>query len=166
MANSLIAMNSPREVVVLWSIKGYHFFRIRPYEEIPLIVIPEENNTFDENAMMIKMPKHVPDILLNAVTRKGDNKQKAQRVKDILGKQVGRVPANLCRVFRSLLKRNMLENDITCYYGGNVGHSKNPHFQQAFKKARTRQGKDRPGGGAELNCTYFLQTNAMLLDIV
>ncbi len=38
---------------------------------------------------MVKMPRYVPGILLNAVTRKGDNKQKPQRVKDILGKQVG-----------------------------------------------------------------------------
>ena len=65
---------------------------------------------------MVMMPKDVPEVMLDTVTRKGDIKQKTQRVKDILGKQVGRVPANLRRVFRDLIERNMLEGSITCYY--------------------------------------------------
>ncbi len=46
---------------------------------------------------------------------------------------------------------------IVCHYGGNVGHSLNPHVHQAFKRARTRYGKDIGGGGAELNCCYTLR---------
>ena len=156
--------NDSKEVAVLWSIKGHHFFKVRPHEEIPLMVVPEEGNKFDEHAMMVMMPKDVPEVMLDAVTRKGDIKQKTQRVKDILGKQVGRVPANLCGVFRDLIERNMLEGSITCYYGGQAGHSLNPRFQNAFKRARTRQGKDKPGGGAELKCSYFLQIKDICYD--
>ena len=112
---------------------------------------------------MVMMPKDAPEVMLDAVTRKGDIKQKTQRVKDILGKQVGRVSANLCRVFRDLIERNMLEGSITCYYGGKTSHSLNRHFQNAFKRACTRQGKDKPGGGAELKCSYFLQIKDTLL---
>ena len=123
---------------------------------MPLRVIPEEGNKFDENAMIVVISSHAPPEMLEQVTRKGDGKRKPQKVKDILGKQVGRVPANLCRVFRELLGRNIIIESILCYYGGKIGHSKNLHFQQDFKRAHTRQGIDTAGGGAELTCSYFL----------
>ena len=45
------------------------------------------------------MPHSVPNGMLQMVTREGDSHRPAQKVKDILGKQIGRVPANLCCVF-------------------------------------------------------------------
>ena len=156
--------NQGKEVAVLWSIKGYHFFKIRPHEEIPLLVLPEDGNVFDEHAMMVVMPKNVAEEMLEAVTRKGDAKRKTQKVKDILGKQVGRVPANLCRIFRELLQTDMLLENITCYHSITVGHSISPHFQKVFKRARARLGRDEPGGGAELKCSYFLRIKDTCYD--
>jgi hypothetical protein len=56
-----------------WSVKGYHFFRIKHEEGEILQVQEEHHNRFDPNAM--------------SVLRQG-------------GVQVGRVPANLCGAFR------------------------------------------------------------------
>ena len=116
-AANVIDMPS-REVAVLWSIKGYHFFGIKPREDISMLVLPEDGNKYDENAMKVMMPGNVPEEMLNIVTRKADVHRKEQRIRDTLGKQVGRVPANLCRVFRDLLRRGMTEGQIMCYYGG------------------------------------------------
>ena len=88
-------------------------------------------------------------------TRKADVHRKEQRIRDILGKQVGRVSANLCRVFGEVLRRGMTEGPIMCYYGGSAGHSKDPHYQKAFKRACTRYGTGSTGRGAEPNCSYF-----------
>ena len=50
----------------------------------------------------------------------------------------------------------MILGSIVCHYGGNVGHSRNPHAHQAFKRAPTWYSKDIGGGGVELNCCYTL----------
>ena len=75
------------------------------------------------------------------VTRDGDSKREAQKVKHIFGKQVGTVPANLCRVFRTLLEKEMTKGPTQCHYGGHVGQSTNPHVHQSSKRARTRFGR-------------------------
>ena len=66
----------------------------------------EEDNICDPNAMAIKIPS-IDDIQLSLhkeITREGNKTRKEQRVCDIAGKQVGCVPANLCKLLRQLLK--------------------------------------------------------------
>ena len=146
-----------KEIAVLWSIKGYHVFKIRPHSKIPLLVLPEDCNEFDKNAMKVVMPEQVPDEMLEVVTREGDARRAPQKVKNILGRQVGRVSANLCRVFRGTLEKDMVLYTIMCHYGGHVGHSKFPHVHTAFKRARTRFSRDLGEGGAELKCAYLMR---------
>ena len=129
-----------------------------------MLVLPEEGNAFDEHAMIVVMPKNVAEEMLDAVTKTDDAKWKTQKMKDMLGKQVGRVPANLCRIFRKLLQNDMLLEIITCYYSGTAEHSISPHFQKVFKRARTSQGRDEPGGGAELKCGYFVRIKETSYD--
>ena len=88
-----------REIAILWSVKSYHIFKVRPYPEIPLLIVPDPENMFDKDAMNVMMPENVNPEYLHKVTREGDSKREPQRVREILGKQVGCVPANLSKVF-------------------------------------------------------------------
>jgi len=67
---------------------------------------------------------------------------------------VGKVPANMCRIFSSLLnERNV--STITCVAVGTPTLSKYTEPQQSFK--RKKSGKDREGGGAMIQCKYILK---------
>ena len=63
-----------------------------------MIVEREEENEFDPYAMVIKTPEidHIPLEDRNKITRE---KEPQQRLKDIAGKVVGRVPANIGQLF-------------------------------------------------------------------
>lgn len=69
------------------------------------------------------------------------------------GRQVGRVPANLCKAFRELQSRRLIE-EVTCTFTGEVRESQNPHIFQRFR--RNTNGHDTAGGGAELGCDYLV----------
>ena len=97
------------EEIAVWHshIKGYHIFKITPHKEIELQVLNEVNNKKDPNAMLVKMLglEEIPVNLHDDITRpKKKSNEKNQTVKEIAEKDVGRVPANLCGVFRDLLK--------------------------------------------------------------
>ena len=115
-----------RPIRIEWSIKGYHYFRIRPDVGVNLRVEPEENNAYDPYAMKVLTPD---------------------------GRQIGRVPANLCRAFREILTRDLCLGGIQCRFTGEVRQSDNPNV---FQRYRPGARHDRPGGGAELKCTYKL----------
>ena len=80
------------------AIKGYHIFKITQLIEMTMIVEREEENEFDPYAMVIKIPEidHIPLEDRNKITRE---KEPQQRLKDIAGKVVGRVPANISKLF-------------------------------------------------------------------
>ncbi len=80
MANTL--NDQWKEIAVLWSIKGYHFFKIRPHT---MDVYPEEGNKYDSNTMKVVMPHSASDGMLQVVTRGCEKHGPAQKVKDILG---------------------------------------------------------------------------------
>ena len=84
------------------NVKGYHNFKIRPHPDIKMYVQRDDDNTYDKNAMKIVMPElmDIPSELHEAVTRPADKKRAPQKVCDIAGMTVGRVPANLGKVFR------------------------------------------------------------------
>ena len=64
-------------IEISWSVKGYHYFKVKPNPGEVMQVRREYNNPVYPNAM--------------SVLREG-------------GEQVGRVPANLCGAFRQLLE--------------------------------------------------------------
>ena len=94
------------------NVKGYHSFKIKPHPLINMLVVNEIKNPKDENAMLVKMP-HLDDIpyrLHQDITRKKKHThEKDQKVAEIADEIVGRVPANLCRVFRELIKQREVE---------------------------------------------------------
>ena len=137
------------------NIKGYHFIKVRPRSDIPMKVEIEEDNIRDPNAMSIKMPS-IDDIHLSLhkeITRAGNKTRKEQRVCDIAGKQVGRVPANLCKLLRQLLK-DCSVTKITCLMTDPPCLSQIPPAQQSYK--RNLKGDDRRGGGAVIHYKYLL----------
>ena len=106
-----------KEISVIDSnVKGYHNFRIRPHTDIGMVVEREVENTYDPYAMLVKMPEltKIPAELHNNVTRPAKGKDIEQVVKHIAGKTVGRVPANVCRLFYELLRDGDVK-EIACW---------------------------------------------------
>ena len=137
------------------NIKGYHFFEVRPHLGIPLRVEMEEDNIRNPNAMAIKMPSidDIHQLLHKKITREGNKTRKEQRVCDIAGKQVGRVLANLCKLFKQLLKDGSVTK-ITCLMIDPPCLSQITPAQRSYK--RNIKGDDRRGGGAVVHCKYLL----------
>ena len=85
-------------------IKGYHAFKIRPHPDIEMSVKKDIENLHDPSAMLVAMPqlKDIPSGLHKIVTRPPKGiKEKEQTVEGIAGKDVGRIPANVCGFFKS-----------------------------------------------------------------
>ena len=137
------------------NIKGYYFFKVCPHPDIPMKVEMEEDNLRDPNAMATKIPS-IDDIhqsLHKQITRKGNKTRKEQLVCHIAGKQLCRVPANLCRLFKQFLKDGNLTK-TTCLMADSPCLSQISPVQQLYK--RNIKGDDRHGGGAVVHCKYLL----------
>ncbi|CAH1778670.1 unnamed protein product, partial [Owenia fusiformis] len=115
--------------------------------EIKMKVIPEPTNRFDKHACIVAMPplEEIPGNLHAKITRPKTN----QLVRDIAGKTVGRVPANLCRLFAEILDIGMTES-ITCTYETEIQVNGNT----SFSRGAAAGGRDIEGGGPELKCSY------------
>ncbi|CAC5403287.1 unnamed protein product [Mytilus coruscus] len=153
-----------RYVNIVWSIKGYHHFKVKPHTEIPLNVEYEEGNRLDPFAMRVMMPglDNIPHHLHDAFTRESSVDKLYERLQvnsvKVSCRQVGKVPANLCRAFRIFKDRNLV-TDIACCYHGTCGPITNSFSGQRYRHnfSNNRQ-RDIEGGGAELSCTYSLIT--------
>lgn len=135
-----------------WAIKGYSYFRVEPSIFMPMDLIPEEDNSYDPNAVKVQMPslEQMPQTCFDQMT-----KDEEQRVKSLARNVVGRVPANLCGAFRKIMEKDLLLEDIRCEYNGIMSDSVNPPKYQKFKR-NLFGGLDTPGGGVDLKCTYVL----------
>ena len=127
-----------------WSVKGYHIYRIKPHHGMDLTLVQDPMNRYDRNAIKVMMPSVMPaqfrDFQENAAG------------------QAGHVPANLCRVFTELINLSVLTiSEIRCTFTGSVGAAAGVPVHQSFSIGTRR---DRPGGGAELQCRYLLSVPA------
>ena len=52
----LTMANSLCHIKFVWSIKGYHIFRVRPHPNIELQLMPDPTNPYDNNAMKVMVP--------------------------------------------------------------------------------------------------------------
>lgn len=144
-------------VQVRSSIKGYHKFKRAPPQNIHMEVTPEANNDKDEHAMTVTMPSldEIPGRHHQEITKVAKRDEPAQRVIDVAGKMIGRVPANLCKLFRQqLLSRDVAK--ITCLATGAPKGSKRPPLRAAFKRNVNNGGLDKCGGGIVVPCIFFL----------
>ena len=137
------------------SIRGYYFFKRRPHTAIEMLLEKEEDKSYDVNAMVIKMPDliQIDTQYLNITVRPCKGKEPEQKVKDNAGKVIGRVPANICKIFKELITSNQVKK-ITCISTDNPNISKVPPSQQYFRK--NQDGFDRRGGGGIIPCQYII----------
>ena len=107
--------------------------------------------------MVAQMPtlENIPLKYHKEVTREETKGLPEQKVKDIAGELIGRVPTNLGKLFQRLL----LERDVSITYQSteNPTISKKPDSRQSFK--RNPGQTDRGGGGAIIPCSYYLKCN-------
>ena len=90
------------------------------------LVVQDDVNAqdIDENCMMVKVPpiEDIPVELHNAVSypksrNPKDPRKTDQLVYEVAGKKVGNVPANLCDLFRSLIKSRKVKKMISSNNG-------------------------------------------------
>ena len=88
------------------NIKGYHIFKRRPHDSIEMIVKKEDSNPRDPYAMVVNMPEitEIHPSYHDEVTRAAKGKEPEQKVRDAAGRTIGRVPANICKIFIQLLQ--------------------------------------------------------------
>lgn len=89
----LIKKNSfamERSVRITWSIKGYHYFQVRPHVDIIMKVEPEPNNPRDPFAMKVVMPAlyDIPAEYHDNSTRDATSSRPRQTVRQIAGKSL------------------------------------------------------------------------------
>ena len=137
------------------NIKGYHIFKTRPHSDIPMITERDFNNKYDKFAMIVKMPtlENIPSSLQEAVLRPA----KCQKGKDNAGKVVGRVPANVCRIFAELIQTEKIKK-IQCVAVGPPTLSKTVDHQRSFKRGSHCAFKLYTAfKNAFISCVYFYQ---------
>ena len=85
-------------------IKGYHIFQIKPHPEIKMLVQNEDDNKYDPFAMLIRMTEliNIPIKRLNGITREAKRGEIVKTVKPVANTVVGRVLANLGKLFCDL----------------------------------------------------------------
>ena len=144
------------------SIRGYHFFKRRPHTAIDMLLEKGENNSYDVNAMVIKMPYliQIDQQYLDITVRPCKGKEPEQKVKDNAGKVIGRVPANICKIFKELITSNQVKK-IMYVSTDNPNISTLPPSQQSLRK--NQNGFDRRGGGGIIHAdTSFIAMTVLL----
>ena len=117
-------------------VRGYHNFHMRPAigNIMELELVREPDNRYDMHAVKVMAPvisKIQPQFYEN-VTRERDG----QKVRDVAGNCVGRVPAHLCQAISVGLASGQIKA-ASAYYTGHVITGR--------------------GNGPELSAVYFLE---------
>ncbi len=148
-------MKGDNPIDILWSVKGCHVNRITPPPEVTLQLEREPNNRYNRNAILVKlprlveMPEHVRDMEWIG---------EALPVRQLAGRTIGHVPANLCRTFNMLQERGYLLQPITANAVGRAQHTVIPPVWARFQH-RAHGRLDHPGGGVEVPYLYHLHVN-------
>ena len=103
----------PEIVIRNSTISGLHATRTSSHPDVVLKVLPDDTTSKDVNAMKVMVPplNDLSEDTLNQITwpRNPDRRRFIdQRVRDVVGKKVGNVPANLCGIFRVLLRDGLV----------------------------------------------------------
>ena len=134
-------------MIVNSNIKGYHIFKIIPHPQIEMITEKQIGNPRDPHTMVLKLPglNEIPENFYEDIIKEKRGKEKQQTVKYTTGAIIGRVPANICKLFEKL---------ITDVAVSDPEQNKIPPLRQSFKKKLNEYG--RRGGGAAVPCKFKL----------
>ena len=153
----------PEIVIRNSTISGLHITKNSSHPDVTLLVFPD-TTWKDENAMQVAVPSQenlAPETLRlvtwprNPVSRRYVD----QLVQDVAGKKVGNVPANLCKLFKDLLKEGIVTQISARSTAQKPRRSVSPPTTQSFQKRAF--GLDRPGGGVVLDCLYTLHVTSV-----
>ena len=142
------------------TISGLHATKCSSNPEVTLLVCPD-TTWKDSNAMKVVVP-HLENLPLDShdlVTWPKNHARKRfvdQKIRDVAGKKVGNVPANLCGVFKDLLDEGIATRITARSTAMKPRVSTRPCTQQSFQK---RPGLDRRGGGVVLDCIYIVHVH-------
>ena len=106
-----------------------------PHTAIEMLLEKGEDNSYDVNAMVIKMPDliQIDQQYLDITVRPCKRKEPEQKVKDNAGKVIVRVPANICKIFKELITSNQVRK-IMYMSTDNPNISTLPPSQQSLRK--------------------------------
>ncbi|XP_070537924.1 uncharacterized protein [Ptychodera flava] len=134
------AMSQAEVPFVCHECARYHAFQIKPpVKKILLNVTKEYGNRFDDNAMLVHIPKSIPEEYHHITT----NKKKQQQLITIAGLPVGRVPLGMSSTFRHIID-NKNCTKISCMPTAEPCQSFKP-WPSPF---------DEKGAGAVIPCDY------------
>ena len=90
----------------------------------------EPQNKYDKNAVLVKCPPlmDIPQDQWDVETRGADSRSPRQTVRDVAGRQVGRVPKEICKVISKGLLEGWIKRAVTIHTGGFV-HNKGPQLK-------------------------------------
>ena len=145
--------NERNPIRVRWSVKGVHQTRITPPRDAILNVHREADNPYDPYAMRVTIPQ-ITDIPEEARHWQCRYQNGVRAMRDLAGETVGHVPANLCKALSILKGSRLITGDIKATITGEAHPSQQPPVQQRFQRGAAPQGRDVPGGGVEIPCTY------------
>ena len=152
----------PEIVIRNSTISGLHATKRGSHPDIILDVMSDATGK-DPDAMKVVVPTagNLPPESLDKITWPKNPARKRfadQFVRDIAGKKVGNVPANLCGVFKDLLQEGIATAITARSTGEKPRASTRPPTQQSFQKRL--HGLDRRGGGVVLDCVYSINVTS------
>lgn len=141
-------LEDTKTLAVFHCIKGYHHFRTRPLKGIGMLMrcVREPENIYDRYAVKVVIPTidDLPNHILNVETRALPRRQ---TVRDIAGKTVGRLPADIAQVVSEGIRTEKIKR-ANAIYTGVMEH-----------------GGPVPGGGVMLKCAYLFElSNSQVMD--
>ena len=145
------------------TISGLHATKTSSHPDVVLSVLPD-TTWKDPNALQVKVPslENLPPQSLELVTWPKNLARKRytdQVVRDVAGKKVGNVPANLCGVLKELLRDGIATQITARSIAEKPRASANPPTRQSFEKRVG--GLDRRGGGVVLDCYYTVRVTSV-----
>ena len=149
------------DIILTSVITGLHETKISSHRDVKLKVENDDSiPDIDVNCMVVRIPpiEDIPLELHGAVAypksrNPRDPRKKDMLVKEVAGKKVGNVPANLCGLFRRLKASGKVKEIHSFSVGERPVRSDKPATMQKYCR---RNQLDRRGGGMILECQYVL----------
>ena len=152
----------PEIIIHHSTISGLHATKRSCHPAVTLNVMSDTTGK-DPSAMKVVVPtvENLPPECMDMITWPKNPTRKRlvdQLVRDVAGMKVGNVPANLCGVFKDLLRDGFAVGITARATAEKPRASTRPPTKQSFQKRSV--GLDRRGGGVVLDCLYSINVTS------